>query len=106
MKLPGRGVTNLDCPHHMQLESCVCPGWSTGVGRLPQPAQLPSLAFVLPAQGRAPVRFQNRGQAVPPASRTPHHSVLRLVRATLDRVLDQHGHVYTDESLLQNIETR
>ena len=60
----------------------------------------------LPAQGRAPVRFQNRGQAVPPASRTPHHSVLRLVRATLDRVLDQHGHVYTNESLLQNIGTR
>ena len=30
-----------------------------------------SLGFALPAQGRVPVRFQNRGQAVPPASRTP-----------------------------------
>ena len=36
----------------------------------------------------------------------PTTAWVRLVRATLGRVLDQHGHVYTNESLLQNIGIR
>ena len=105
MKLPGRGVTNLDCPSpHATWELCL--SWLALDVYPDMPSSRSRPLCCLPAQGRAPVRFQNRGQAVPPASRTPHHSVLRLVRATLDRVLDQHGHVYTDESLLQNIGTR
>ena len=98
-------MTNLDCRSpHATRELCL--SWLALDVYPDMPSSHSWPLRCLSAQGPVPVRFQNRGQTVPPASRTPHHSVLRLVRATFGRVLDQHGHVYTDESLLQNIGTR
>ena len=82
MKLPGRGVTNLDCPSpHATRELCL--SWLALDVYPDMPSSRSWPLCCLPAQGRAPVRFQNRGQAVPPASRTPHHSVLSTCSSNL-----------------------